>query len=304
MRRLRHLSGHLVTEEAPVPVPGPGELLVRTEAIGVTLPVVRKLREGGAPESLGGEVAGTVEAVGPDVTAYAPGHRVTGLCFGDAYAEYTLLNTAMASVIPDGADAVDAVALVRGGLVALGALEAARPRPGESALITAAAGGAGHLAVQLARTRGASRVVAAVGDPDAKGDFLRTLGADEVIGYDDADWGRPVDYALDAVGGDVLLPAVRALGDGGRLIAYSSGGGMISAYDLLVGARTVSGFQIGRIAREQPDTYTAWRAELWHLFATRAVRPVIAAALPLASAADAHALIETRANQGKVVLVP
>lgn len=142
-------------------------------------------------------------AVGAGVTRFRPGERVTGLCFGHGYADFALLHEAMASPIPDGASATDAVALVRSGLVALGALEAAHPEPGEAALITAAASGVGHLAVQLARTRGASRVVGAVSDP-AKTDFVRSLGADATTLYRDGSWGDPVDYALDAVGGELL----------------------------------------------------------------------------------------------------
>ncbi|WP_040738621.1 alcohol dehydrogenase catalytic domain-containing protein, partial [Nocardia tenerifensis] len=83
-----------------VPTPGPGELLVRVEAIGVTLPMVRKVREQREPIALGGEVAGEVVAVGEGVTGYAPGYRVTGLVFGHSYADYALLTVAMASPIP------------------------------------------------------------------------------------------------------------------------------------------------------------------------------------------------------------
>src|SRR5205823_4708836 len=111
---------------------------------------------------LGGEIAGEVVAVGQDVTRFRAGERVTGLCFGHGYADFAVLHEVMASAIPDAASAVDAVALVRSGLVALGALDAARPEPGEAVLITAAASGVGHLAVQLARARGAGRVVGAV----------------------------------------------------------------------------------------------------------------------------------------------
>jgi NADPH:quinone reductase len=85
--------------------------------------------------------------------------------------------------------------------------------------------------VQLARARGAGRVVGAVSDP-AKAEFVRSLGADDVVLYGDERWGDPVDYALDAVGGDLLTPALAALAPGGRLVAYSSGGGTIQAYDL------------------------------------------------------------------------
>ncbi|MDC2957770.1 zinc-binding dehydrogenase [Streptomyces gilvifuscus] len=303
MRRVRYEStgGPLFLEETEVPEPGPGELLVRCEAVGVTLPVVRKVTEAAEPIPLGGEIAGEVVAVGEGVGRFRAGDRVTGLVFGHGYADFALLREAMASPVPDVASAVDAVALVRSGLVALGALEAARPEPGEAALITAAASGVGHLAVQLARTRGAGRVVGAVSDP-GKGDFVRSLGADEVIGYGDESWGEPVDYVLDAVGGELLTPAVAALAPGGRLVAYSSGGGTVRAYDLLVGAKSVIGFQMARIARGKPELYERWRRELWRLFAEGALNPVVHGEFALEDAAKAHAVIESRGNLGKVVL--
>ncbi|NED31202.1 zinc-binding dehydrogenase [Streptomyces sp. SID8499] len=305
MRRVRYESagGPLFVEEAPVPEPGPGELLVRCEAVGVTLPVVRKVTEAAEPIALGGEIAGEVTAVGAGVTRFRRGDRVTGLCFGHGYADFAPLHEAMASPVPEGASALDAVALVRSGLVALGALMAARPAPGEAALVTAAASGVGHLAVQLARVRGAGRVVGAVSTA-AKADFVRSLGADEVVRYGDADWGEPVDYALDAVGGDLLTPAIAALAPGGRLVAYSSGGGTVQAYDLLVGAKSVIGFQMARIAREEPDRYERWRRELWELFERGEVRPAVHAEFALEDAAKAHEAIESRANLGKVVLRP
>ncbi|MGW2834440.1 quinone oxidoreductase family protein [Streptomyces sp. NPDC001286] len=305
MRRVRYEStgGPLFLEETEIPEPGPGELLVRCEAVGITLPVVRKVTEAAEPIPLGGEIAGEVVAVGEGVGRFRAGDRVTGLVFGHGYADFALLREAMASPVPDVASAVDAVALVRSGLVALGALEAARPEPGEAALVTAAASGVGHLAVQLARTRGAGRVVGAVSDP-GKGDFVRSLGADEVIGYGDESWGEPVDYVLDAVGGELLTPAVAALAPGGRLVAYSSGGGTVRAYDLLVGAKSVIGFQMARIARGKPELYERWRRELWRLFAEGALKPVVHGEFALEDAAKAHAVIESRGNLGKVVLRP
>ncbi|MFD9320959.1 zinc-binding alcohol dehydrogenase family protein [Streptomyces sp. NPDC060053] len=305
MRRVRYdcTGGPLFLEEAPVPEPGPDELLVRCEAIGVTLPAVRKVTEAAEPIPLGGEIAGEIVAVGEGVTRFRVGERVTGLCFGHGYADFAILHEAMASPVPDHADAVDAVALVRSGLVALGALTAARPEPGEAALVTAAASGVGHLAVQLARTRGATRVVGAVSDP-AKSTFVRALGADDVITYDQADWGVRVDYALDAVGGELLTPCVAALAPGGRLVAYSSGGGTIRAYDLLVGAKSVIGFQMAHIARGKPELYERWRQELWHLFGDGTLKPAVHRKFALEDAAEAHATIESRVNSGKVVLVP
>ncbi|MFG2648704.1 zinc-binding alcohol dehydrogenase family protein [Streptomyces sp. NPDC048436] len=311
MRRVRyeHSGGPevLFTEDAPVPVPGPGELLVHVAAAGVTLPVVRKVREPREPIALGGEIAGEVVSTGEGVSGYAPGDRVTGLCFGHGYADYAVLHAAMASPVPDGASAADAVALVRSGLVAYGALDAARPAAGEAALVTAAASGVGHLALQLARLRGAARVVGAASDNgggSGKADFLRSLGADEVITYDEETWGEPVDYVLDAVGGDLLTPAVRALAPHGRLVAYSSGGGTVQAYDLLVGAKSAIGFQMALIARGRPAVYEAWRRELWRLFAAKELRPAVHARFALEDAAKAHEVIEARSNLGKVVLIP
>ncbi len=206
MRRVRfHAYGGpevLCVEEAESPVPGPGELLVRTEAIGVTLPCVRRVRgdgKGGGdplPTMPGGEIAGEVVALGPDVTGFAVGDRVTSLTFKGSYAELALAPAALASAIPDGASAVEAVALVRSGQVALAALSTAAPAGRESVLITGAASATGHLAVQLAKLQGVPRVVAAVGSA-AKAEFLYGLGADEVVTYDQVSWGEPVDIVLD-----------------------------------------------------------------------------------------------------------
>ncbi|WP_432171886.1 quinone oxidoreductase family protein [Streptomyces sp. 1222.5] len=305
MRRVRYEStgGPLFLEEAPVPEPGPGEVLVRVEAAGVTLPVVRKVTEAAEPVPLGGEIAGEVVVAGEGVTRFRAGDRVTGLCFGHGYADFALLQEPMASPVPDDASAVDAVALVRGGLVALGALDAARPATGESVLVTAAASGVGHLAVQLARIRGAGRVVGAVSGP-GKADFVRSLGADDCALYGDARWGEPVDCVLEAVGGDLHTPALAALAPHGRLVAYSSGGGTIRAYDLLVGAKSVIGFQMALIARGRPQLYERWRQELWRLFADGALRPSVHGEFALEDAAKAHAVVEARGNLGKVVLRP
>lgn len=312
MRRVRYERNGgpevLFVEQVPAPTPGPGELLVRTEAIGVTLPVVRKVREGAEPATLGGEVAGTVVAVGAGAGhgaagAFAVGDRVTGLCFADAYADMAILHPSMASHIPDEAGAVDAVALVRNGLVARGAYEAGSPKAGDDVLITAAASAVGTCAVQYAKACGASRVVAAVGSKD-KAAFVRGLGADEVVLYGDESWGAPVDVVLDGVGGELLGPAVRALKPGGRLVAFSSGGGVIDAYELLARSASAIGFQMAAIARGKPELYARWRTQLWELNRSGALRPHVHAVLPLAEAARAHAIIESRANLGKVVLAP
>ena len=159
----------LRVEEVQEPKPGPGELLVAAEAIGVTLPAVRMVRgegvRGPLPGVIGGEVAGTVVAVGPDTGGFDVGDRVTALALSGSYAELAVAPVQLASHIPAEATAVQAVALVRSGQVALAALATASPTITESVLITGAASGVGHLAVQLAKLRGVRRVVAAVALP-------------------------------------------------------------------------------------------------------------------------------------------
>ncbi|MEU8586760.1 zinc-binding dehydrogenase [Streptomyces sp. NPDC048664] len=307
MLRMRHeVNGGpevLFAEEVDRPEADAGEVLIRVEAVGVTLPTVRKVREGSEPIPFGGEVAGEIVALGAGVTAFRVGDRVTGLCFADAYAEFAVLNTSMASLIPDGATAVEAVALVRSGLVARGAYEAARTEPSESVLVTAAASGVGTLALQYAKAGGAARVVAAVSSAD-KADFVRGLGADEVVLYEEADWGAPYDVILDGVGGDLLGPAVRALATGGRLVAFSSGGGTVEAYELLVRGASMIGFQMRAIAAGNPGLYDRWLCELWQMRDAGILRTAVHEEIPLADAARAHTLIEQRRNLGKVVLVP
>jgi NADPH:quinone reductase-like Zn-dependent oxidoreductase len=297
----------LCIEQVPEPEAGPAEILVRTEAIGVTLPAVRKLRGDGdpipLPGTLGGEVAGTVIAIGRQVTGYQIGDRVTALAFADAYADAVAAPTLTASHVPDHATSVQAVALVRSGHVALAALSTAQPGPSDSILITGAASGVGHLAIQLAKIQGVKHVVGAVSSA-RKADFVRSLGADEVVSYDDELWGDPVDIVLDAVGGDLLPAALAALRPGGRLIFFNSGGGTVPAFDLLAGSKTITGLTMARFAATRPDLYRDHHERLWQLHAAGRLRAAIHAEVPLSDAPRALRIIQTRVNHGKVVLRP
>lgn len=125
-----------------------------------------------------------------------------------------------------------------------------------------------------------------------------------MVTYGQEHWVDPVDHLLDAVGGDMPNHALAALTPGGRLVAYSSDGGTIRAYDLLVGAESVIGFRLARIARGEPELYERWRQELWRLFEEGAVKPVMHGEFVLEEAAAAHAAVESRVNRGKVVLHP
>ncbi|MGW5307657.1 quinone oxidoreductase family protein [Streptomyces griseoluteus] len=282
MRKVRFQAQDTVEpfgiDEVAAPVPGPGQLLVNTEVVGVSLGLVRMLRGGTVPTAgPGGEMVGRVAALGAGVEGFRVGDRVGGVVFEDVYAQSVLAVPAMVTAVPPQVTAAEALALVRGGLVALSALRAGRFEQGESVLVTAAASGAGHLAVQLAKTLGAGRVVAAVRSAD-KADFVRGCGADEVV-------QRGVD----------------ALSPHGRLVAFSAGGGTVDAGSLLSGLKSVIGFSIGLISRQQPGLIEQRRAELWDLHGAGRLRPAHEA-LPLDQIAKAVALIESRSNLGRVLL--
>jgi NADPH:quinone reductase len=282
-------------------VPGPGQLLVRAEAAGVSVGLVRMLRAGNLPATgPGGELVGRVAAVGPDVTGYQAGDRVGGVVFEGLYAESVLAVPQLVAPVPAGPGAAEALALVRGGLVALSALRAGQFAAGESVLVTAAASGAGHLAVQLARALGARRVTAAAGSADKAG-FLRGCGADEVVTYAQDSWGEPADLVLDGAGGDLVQRGVDVLAPGGRLVAFSAGGGTVDAGSLLAGLKSVTGFSMGLISRQQPELIDERRAELWQLLAAGQLRPACTT-LSFDQLGAAIELIETRRNQGRVVL--
>jgi NADPH:quinone reductase-like Zn-dependent oxidoreductase len=205
-------------------------------------------------------------------------------------------------------DDAAAVALVRSGQVALGALRAAL-QPGESVLVTAAAGGVGHLAVQLAKILGASRVVAAISTgsaTDTKTEFLHDIGASQVVRYDQPleQWGEPVDVVLDGAGGHVQTTSLEFLAPLGRLVSYNATGAEVDVNHLRLHAKTVIGFAMAHLASRRPDVYTRRQAELWELHHRGALRPAIHAVLPLDQAAQAHRAIITRSNVGKLVLTP
>jgi NADPH2:quinone reductase len=217
MRRVRYHSHGgpevLVIEEAPIPEPGPGQVLIRTEAIGVNYVDVQLRRETDPdsiyfrqlPATLTGDVVGRVSRAGADADPALVGQRVAVL-LEDAYAEYVVAGTSWLVSVPDGMDAGVASMLPTVGAVALGTLHAGRLREGETVLVSSGAGAIGHLAVQLAKLRGAGTVVATAGSA-AKLEFVKDLGADVVVDHGEAGWAEQVRSAV-AGGVDVALEAV------------------------------------------------------------------------------------------------
>jgi NADPH:quinone reductase-like Zn-dependent oxidoreductase len=297
----------LQLDEIPPPQPCSGELLISVAAAGVSLPAVRAMftASGPWPVAPGGEVAGRVIALGPDVTGWHLGQRVVSVAFGGAYAELAVVPAALSAAVPETIGEATAVALLRNGHVALGALRAGGLKSGEKVLITAAAGGVGHLAVQLARVLGAERVLAAVGS-SGKEAFVRELGADAVLSYADtaAAWPETVNIVLDGAGQAALHRGVAALAPFGRLVSYSASGGIVQVNDLRSQARSIIGFTVAHLARYSPQHYAQHQEELWRLALDSQVRPAIHAELPLTDAQHAHQILLSRENLGKVVLLP
>ncbi|GAA2562450.1 NADP-dependent oxidoreductase [Streptomyces levis] len=294
----------LKTVEIERPVPRPNEVLVRVRAAGVN-PTDWKHRATGGflgepPFVLGWDVSGVVEAVGIGVAAFVPGDEVFGMLpypFGHgSHAEYVIAPVRALARKPAGIDHAQAGALPLVSLTAWQALtEHADVQPGQRVLIHAAAGGVGHVAVQIAKERGAY----VIGTASAgKHDFLRELGADETVDYRETDFTeavKDVDVVLDTIGGDTSLRSLRVLRPGGIVVSILPVGSAefheeaerlgVRALRMLVDADRAGMEAIGRLAE------------------AGTLRATIAGTFPLASAAEAHAQGDTGRTTGKLVLV-
>jgi NADPH:quinone reductase-like Zn-dependent oxidoreductase len=231
MRAIRQeiLGGPEVLREVtvPRPEPGPTQILVRVHAAGVN-PTdwghrSHQIFLGPPPFTLGWDVSGVVEAVGFGVTIFQPGDEVFGMLpypHGvGSHAEYAVAPARSFAAKPANIDHVQAGALPLVSLTAWQALVDTAPvSPGQRVLIHAAAGGVGHVAVQIAKARGAY-VIGTAGA--ANHDLVRSLGADEMIDYHATDFAeavRDVDVVLDPMSGDYPARSLRALRPGGRLV--------------------------------------------------------------------------------------
>jgi NADPH:quinone reductase-like Zn-dependent oxidoreductase len=323
MRRVRyHAHGGpevLSIEEAEVPAPGPGQVLIRAEAIGVNYVDVqlRRATDPGSlyyrelPATLTGDVVGTVSALGPGVDPALAGTRVAVL-LEDAYADYVLAGTDWLVPVPAELPAEAASMLPTVGAVALGALRAGRLANGETVLVTAGAGGIGHLAVQLARLLGAATVVATAGSP-AKLDVLAGLGADVTVNHGDPGWADEVrgsvpggvDVALDAIGGAALPASIGLLAPLGRVVVYGAASGELASVPVraMFGLRSLTGFSLLAWRAAAASQARADIAELAGLLASGELR-VMTRALPLSDAVQAHQLLEDRTVAGRLILVP
>ena len=297
----------LELQEAPRPEPAPTEVLVRVAVAGVN-PVDWKVREepwlpdlmGEPPLILGWDVAGTVEAVGYGVTRFAAGDPVFGMPWfprlARAYAEYVTAPSRQLARTPGVLDQEAAGGLPLAGLTAWQALvDTAGVREGHRVLVHAAAGGVGHLAVQIAKARGAEVIGTARAD---KHDFLRDLGVDEPIDYTAHPFEEAVsevDVVLDLVGGDdYALRSLQTVREDGLVIAIPAG----VSDEVAAAAERQSKRATGILV--EPDA--AGLESLAALADEGRLRVVVDQSFPLAQATEAHRRLQNGRASGKVVL--
>jgi NADPH2:quinone reductase len=307
-------------EDVPDPVPGEGQVLIRVEAAGVHL-IDTMLRSGAAgggpipvpelPTIPGREVAGRVEAVGPQVDDAWIGKRVVvhlGMVPG-GYAELAVAKVESLYELPDHVDAAQAVAAIGTGRTTAGILLQAKLTADDVVLITAAAGGIGSYLVQAARNVGATVIGLAGGSEKVQ--QVRDLGAHYAVDYKDPDWAttlkselgdRTITVLLDGVGGENGQQAFDLLGIGGRVLMFGwSGGGPIQLTTEDLMARGLSAtWAIG--PKMMPKLRALETAALEETFSGR--WKALTTTFPLADAAQAHRALESRATTGKVVLLP
>ena len=292
---------NLHMEEVPQPNPTPGEVLIRVAAAGIN-PVDWKVRQnGGLNASLpwipGWDVSGIVVELGSDVTSYAPGDPVYGLVrfpqSGNAYAEYVAAPITEITRKPETIDSIQAAAVPLVALTAWQALfEKAELASGETIVIHAAAGGVGHIAVQLAKWRGAT----VIGTGSARNEaFLREIGVDQFVDYTAAPFETvvpKVDVVLNAVDRETAHRSLAVVKDGGRLVNVAGG----------PSDEVIAHYPNVRVIRHLVYPSGAQLDEISTLIDAKKVKPVLQATFPLAEARQGQELVAGGHVRGKVVL--
>jgi putative PIG3 family NAD(P)H quinone oxidoreductase len=305
--------------EMPVPLPAEREVLIRVGAAGINRPDLMQ-REGkyppppGASDIPGLEVAGSVASCGPGVLRWREGDSVCALVSGGGYAEYCVAPEVQCLPIPSTLDVVSA-----GGVpetfftVWTNVFERGRLRQGESLLVHGGASGIGTTAIQMARAFGA-RVFATAGSEE-RCRACERLGAERAVNYKTEDFvavlrsatnGRGVDVILDMVGAPYFSRNVDLLALEGRLLQIAVLHGAKSEINLVRLLRqrlTISGSTLrARTVQEKGAIANALERQVWPLVESETIRPVIYTTFPLRQAADAHRLMESGSQIGKIVL--
>jgi len=304
--------------DAPDPVPGVGQALVRVEAIGVNFIDVYH-RTGlyaiTPPFIPGSECVGTVEAVGPGVTEVQVGDRVGQALARGSYAELQAIDAWRLVRLPGDVDAEAGAALMLQGMTAHYLAKSTFPlRAGHRALVHAAAGGVGLLLVQIASRLGA--VVYGTVSTPAKAELAREAGANDVILYTEQDFraeimrlteNRGVDVVYDSVGQATFEGSLNSLKPRGYLVAFGQSSGPVGPFDPLLLSAKGSLF----LTRATLVNYAASReeiasraADLFTWYTSGDLKLRIHERYPLKDAAEAHRALEGRRTTGKLLLVP
>lgn len=306
--------------ERPTPAFGPDEVLVKVAAAGVNRPDIFQ-RKGnyppppGVPSDIPGlEIAGTITQVGKQITRWKIGDKVCALVSGGGYAEYCNVPEGQCLPVPVGLNFVEAASLPETFFtVWSNVLDRGKLLPGESLLIHGGSSGIGVTAIQLAKAWG-SKVYVTAGSNE-KCAFCKSLGADEAINYHTHDFvveveritnKKGVDVILDMVGGSYTSRNLKALAEEGRLVMINTMEGKDVQIDLSLVMRKRL-FITGSTLRPRNAEFKAAIAaslekNIWPLFASGKIKPVVNAIFPAHQAADAHALMESSQHTGKIVL--
>jgi NADPH2:quinone reductase len=303
----------------PVPQPGENEILVAVAAAGVNRPDVLQRQGGyppppGAPETPGLEIAGEVVAVGSGVRRYRPGDRVCALVAGGGYAEYCAVAEANALPIPGDLSMVEAAGLPETFFtVWTNVFTRGRLQDGEILLVHGGSSVIGTTAIMMAKVWGA-RVFTTAGSAE-KCRACEDLGAERAINYREEDFVEAVlaatdrhgaDVVLDMVGGEYVARNFKAAARDGRIvnIAFLQGSKVeINLLPLMLKRLTLTGSTLRpRSVEEKAEIARALEEHIWPHIAAGRIRPVIHQTFPLREAAAAHALMESGAHIGKIIL--
>ena len=310
----------LVIDEVAEPTPGPGEVLIEVKAAPVTFPDTLMLEDkyqfkADLPYIPGGEVAGTVTAIGADVTGIEVGERVvSGLGAVGGYAEFAVAKENAVRKLPDGVGFAESTGLLYAhGTTYYGLKERADLQPGESLLVLGAGGHVGLSAVEIGKLMGA-RVIAAASSEE-KLDLCRERGADETINYSDESLkdrakeltnGEGVNVIYDVVGGDYAEQALRAIAWEGRflVIGFTAGIPAIPLNLTLLKSCQIVGVFYGAMTSRDPKLANEIAEDLLGWVANGDLKPHISATYGLDGAAGALRNLMDRKSVGKIVIEP
>lgn len=302
--------------DLPVPQPGPGQALVKIAVSGVNFIDVyfrTGLYKADLPVALGMEAAGTVEAVGSDVTGISAGDRVAYTMARGSYAEYAVVPAWQLAKLPEGVTLESGAGVMLQGMTAHYLTHSVYPlKHGDVALVHAAAGGAGLMIVQLAKAAGA-RVIGTV-STEGKAKLARAAGADETILYTSQDFetetklltgGRGVDVVYDSVGRTTFAKSLNCLRPRGMMALFGQSSGPVEPFDPSIlnvkGSLFLTRPSLGHYASTREEIL--WRStQLFGMLADGRLKLHIERTYPLDAVAAAHRDLESRKTAGKLLL--